>query len=182
MRRKKGKKTRMAIAKLFALHANAIKNKKICFKMCKIILNVKFECCQFPSNYNSVTIKCFLGAAAPSICHFFRLSIRHTSCLRNCASSDHNFRNTCKMMIQSNLFKRPPLLCKTTSFLRQPMLSPLKKIPIQSLLQKTTTCLTRPATTFVSHMKKNLSKINNHYKTLPILAKNSHLKDISPVM
>ena len=56
-------------------------------------------------------------------------------------------------------------LYKTTTHLRQPMLSLPKEIPIQSLLYKTTTCLTRPATTFfVSQMKKNC---NNHYKTLP---------------
>ena len=43
--------------------------------------------------------------------------------------------------------------------LRQSMLIPPKTIPIQSLLFKTTNCLTRPATTFfVSQMKKNLSK------------------------
>ena len=39
------------------------------------------------------------------------------------------------------------------------MLSPTKQIPIQSLLSKTTTCLTRTATTFfVPHVKKCLSK------------------------
>ena len=46
-------------------------------------------------------------------------------------------------IFQSNLFKRPPP----------------KQILIQSLLNKTTTCLTRPATSFfVSQMKKNLPK------------------------
>ena len=55
-------------------------------------------------------------------------------------------------------------LYKTTTHLRQPMLSLPKEIPIQSLLYKMTTCLTRPATTFfVSQMEKNY----NHYKTLP---------------
>ena len=39
-------------------------------------------------------------------------------------------------------------LCKTTTHLRQPMLNPPKQIPLQSLLCKTTTCLTWPATTF----------------------------------
>ena len=48
---------------------------------------------------------------------------------------------------------------QTTTSIRQPVLSPPKQIPIQSLLYKTTTCLTRPATTyFVPQMKKNLSK------------------------
>ena len=38
------------------------------------------------------------------------------------------------------------------------MMSPPKQITMQSLLYKTTTCLTQPATTFfVSQMKKNLS-------------------------
>ena len=56
--------------------------------------------------------------------------------------------------IQSNLLKRPPAH-KTTTRLRRPVLSSPKPIPIQSLLYKTTTCLTRPATTFfVSKMKK----------------------------
>ena len=46
-------------------------------------------------------------------------------------------------------------LCKTTTRLRQPMLSPLKQIPIQFLLCKTTTCLMPPGTIFfVSQMKK----------------------------
>ena len=41
----------------------------------------------------------------------------------------------------------------------KPELSLPKQISMQSLLYKTTTCLTRPATTFfVSQMKKNLSK------------------------
>ena len=39
-------------------------------------------------------------------------------------------------------------LYKTTTRLRWPVLSLPKQIPIQSLLDKTTTCLTRPATTF----------------------------------
>ena len=50
-------------------------------------------------------------------------------------------------------------LYKTTIRLRRPMLSLPKQIPIQSLLYKTTTCLTRPATTlFVSQMKKTCRK------------------------
>ena len=51
-------------------------------------------------------------------------------------------------------------LSKTTTRLRRPVLSPPKQIPIQSLLYMTTTCLTRPATTFffISQMKKKLSK------------------------
>ena len=50
-------------------------------------------------------------------------------------------------------------LHKATTRLSRPVLSPPKQIPLQSLLYKTTTCLTRPATTFfVSQMKKNLSK------------------------
>ena len=48
---------------------------------------------------------------------------------------------------------------KTTTRLRRPMLSPPMRIPIQSLLYKTTTCLTRPATTFFCPPnEKNLSK------------------------
>ena len=50
-------------------------------------------------------------------------------------------------------------LYKTTTRLRLPMLSPPIPILIQSLLYKTTTCLTRPATTFfVPQMKKTLPK------------------------
>ena len=50
-------------------------------------------------------------------------------------------------------------LYKTTTRLRRPVLSPPKPIPIQSFMCKTTTCLTRPATTFfVSQMKNNLCK------------------------
>ena len=46
-------------------------------------------------------------------------------------------------------------LYKTATRLRRPELSPLKQISIQSLLYQTTTCLTRPATTFpFSQMKK----------------------------
>ena len=46
-------------------------------------------------------------------------------------------------------------LCKTTTCLRRPILSPPQRILVQLLLYKTTTCLTRPATTFfVSQMKK----------------------------
>ena len=44
---------------------------------------------------------------------------------------------------------------QTTTYIRRPMLSPPERIPIQTLLYKTTTCLTRPATTFlVLQMKK----------------------------
>ena len=39
-----------------------------------------------------------------------------------------------------------------------PMLSPFKKIPLQSLLYKTATCLTWLATFIVFWMKKSLSK------------------------
>ena len=50
-------------------------------------------------------------------------------------------------------------LYKTTTRLRWPMLSPPKQILIQLLLYKTTTCLTQPATTFLSpKWKKTLSK------------------------
>ena len=46
-----------------------------------------------------------------------------------------------------------------TTRLRRPVLSLPKQIPMQSLLYKMTTCLTRPATTFfVLQIKKNLSK------------------------
>ena len=48
----------------------------------------------------------------------------------------------------------------TSTSIRRPMLSPPNLIPMQSLLYKTTTCLTLPATTvFVPQMKKYLSKI-----------------------
>ena len=51
-------------------------------------------------------------------------------------------------------------LCKMTTCLRRPVLSPLKQIPIQLLLYKMIICLTWPATTFfVSQMKKALSKM-----------------------
>ena len=50
-------------------------------------------------------------------------------------------------------------LYKTTTHLRWPILDLPELIPIQSLLYKTTTSLTRPATTFfASQIKKNLSK------------------------
>ena len=50
-------------------------------------------------------------------------------------------------------------LYETTTRLRRPTLSLPKQIPIQSLLYKTTICLTRPATTFfISQMKIYLSK------------------------
>ena len=50
-------------------------------------------------------------------------------------------------------------LYKTTTRLRWPMLSPPKQILIQLLLYKMTTCLTQPATTFLSpKWKKTLSK------------------------
>ena len=50
-------------------------------------------------------------------------------------------------------------LYKRTICLRRPVLSPPKPILKQSLLCKTTTCLTRPATTFfVPQTKKYLSK------------------------
>ena len=46
-------------------------------------------------------------------------------------------------------------LYKTTTRLGRPMLTPPKPIPMESLLYKTTTCLTQPATTlFVPEMKK----------------------------
>ena len=48
-------------------------------------------------------------------------------------------------------------LCKMTSCLRRPMLSPPKWIPIQSLLYKMTSCLMELATTFfVSQMKNSI--------------------------
>ena len=49
-------------------------------------------------------------------------------------------------------------LYKMTSLLRQPPLSLQKQIPIQSLMCKTTTCLTTSDHFFVSQMDKNLSK------------------------
>ena len=49
--------------------------------------------------------------------------------------------------------------CKTTTRLGRPMLNLPLQIPIQSLLYKTTICLTGPATNFlVSQMKKNCIK------------------------
>ena len=45
-----------------------------------------------------------------------------------------------------------------TTRLKQPMLSLPRPIPIQLLLCKTTTCLTRPVTSFVPQMKKDISK------------------------
>ena len=46
-------------------------------------------------------------------------------------------------------------LCKTTTCIRRPMLSPPKQIPVQLLLYNTTFCLMQPVTLFfVSQMKK----------------------------
>ena len=78
------------------------------------------------------------------------LSTRHQHCLDKylvvTALLIHAVR------LQSNLQKRPLRL-------RQPVLSLPKQIPIQLLLCKTTTCLVRSATTFLSpKRKKNLSK------------------------
>ena len=51
--------------------------------------------------------------------------------------------------------------CKMTTHLRWPMLSPPRQIPMQPLLYKTTTCPTRPATTFfVPQMKKAVQNSN----------------------
>ena len=58
-------------------------------------------------------------------------------------------------------------LYKTTTRLRRPMLSPPKQIPIQLLLYKTTTCLTRPATIFFCLPNDKKPVYNNHHKTLP---------------
>ena len=56
-------------------------------------------------------------------------------------------------------------LHNATTCLRQPMLSPPKQIPIQSILYEMTTCLTRPAANFfVPQMNKTC--LNKHYKTL----------------
>ena len=63
-------------------------------------------------------------------------------------------------------------LCKMTTHLRQPMLNPPRQFLMQSLLCKTTTCLTWPATTFwVPNEKKkkypakrNLSSKEMWYK------------------
>ena len=49
-------------------------------------------------------------------------------------------------------------LFKIKTRLRRPMLRQPKQISIQSLVYKTSICLTPPSTTFVSQMKKNLSK------------------------
>ena len=50
-------------------------------------------------------------------------------------------------------------LYKTTTRLRRPMLGPPNQIPIQPLMYKTTTCLTRPTTSFFCFTnEKNLSK------------------------
>ena len=57
-------------------------------------------------------------------------------------------------------------LLKTTNHLRWPMLSPPKPIPIQSLLYKTTTCLTQPVTTFLFPKWKKTPVLTSHSKTL----------------
>ena len=44
--------------------------------------------------------------------------------------------------------------CKTTTRLRRPMLSPPKQIAVQSLLYKTTTCLTQTPTIFLTRKWK----------------------------
>ena len=49
-------------------------------------------------------------------------------------------------------------LYKTTTRLRQPVLSPPQQISIELLLYNTTTCLKQPATTFCLPSEKNLSK------------------------
>ena len=70
--------------------------------------------------------------------------------------------------------------CNTTTCLRRPRLSPPKRIPIQSLLYKTATCLTQPATTFfVSQMKKSLSKTttNKLYPTKKCKRKEQCIKN-----
>ena len=56
------------------------------------------------------------------------------------------FQENQLIILQSNLLKPPPI--------RRPVLSPPKPILIQSLLYKTTTCLTRPATIFLSPKRK----------------------------
>ena len=53
-----------------------------------------------------------------------------------------------------------------TTRLRQPMLSPPKSIPIQSLLYKMTTGLTYPGTTFFVPLMKKKLVYNNRCKTL----------------
>ena len=47
-------------------------------------------------------------------------------------------------------------LCKSTTHLRQPILSPTKQITIQLLLHKTTSCAARPMIIFLSHKLKKL--------------------------
>ena len=47
-------------------------------------------------------------------------------------------------------------LFKSTTHLRQPILSPPKQITIQLLLYKTTSCATQPMTIFLPHKLKKL--------------------------
>ena len=47
-------------------------------------------------------------------------------------------------------------LFKSTTHLRQPILSPPKQITIQLLLYKTTSCATQPMTNFASQIKKTV--------------------------
>ena len=55
-------------------------------------------------------------------------------------------------------------LYNTTTRLRRLMLNLAKQIPIQSLLYRTTTCLTRPATTFLISQTKKKTSIRNKHK------------------
>ena len=49
-------------------------------------------------------------------------------------------------------------LCRMTTFLRRPILSLPKQTPVQSWLYQTSTCLTRPTTTFLSPIKPRLKQ------------------------
>ena len=76
--------------------------------------------------------------------------------------------------------------CRMTTHLRQPIMSPLKQIPVQSLLCKTITCLMQLAITFLSpkwkkaclkQPIKNLIRQRNAKQTQIKCIKNKHLSD-----
>ena len=60
------------------------------------------------------------------------------------------------MMLQSNLFKQPPL--EDNHLSKTPMLSLPKQISMQLLLWKMISCLTQSVTTFVTQIKKTCLK------------------------
>ena len=76
------------------------------------------------------------------------LSVYWYFCFHKCTFLVYAFLNTLSTV--NPVQKMTTRLCKTTTRLRRSALSLPKQIPIQSLLNKTTTSLTRPATTFLS--------------------------------